>query len=329
MARQIFLSGGFVGKLGNVIGERWHGQFYVKTYAKPANPKTPAQIANRDKFSLAVSRAKFCFNYTRQYGIFKNDSNGEFPYMIGQAKRAINADAPERDLWPFIPDWTPTISVSVAPVLVIDAPNDAQLIFSSTTDLEGRKMAAFLYGVDPAGNMQICGFQSQTLTDNPIECDLVFGTMDILPEFPAFFAIAYHPDSSRVDSLFTPLYDIDTEAPVDSAITLVQNVQYTTSGNQIGVNNLFIVEGVAIGPVASAQSSGLGMQWFLSKTGAIFAEDQIPDTWIKGGDDNRVLFQRLAGTFTTGTYKIYCKGYTKKPYDGTVGYVEGPEVILT
>lgn len=40
----------------SVVFSRWKGRSYMRTYVKPANPRTPRQVANRDVFDKLVKR---------------------------------------------------------------------------------------------------------------------------------------------------------------------------------------------------------------------------------------------------------------------------------
>lgn len=53
MAQISFLRGGYRGKLGDTIGQFQHGKPIVKAYAKPTNPQSEAQQANRYRFRAA------------------------------------------------------------------------------------------------------------------------------------------------------------------------------------------------------------------------------------------------------------------------------------
>ena len=48
--------GGFSGKVGTVVGSSWKGISYMRGQAQSVkNPRTAKQMAQRDKFSLALS----------------------------------------------------------------------------------------------------------------------------------------------------------------------------------------------------------------------------------------------------------------------------------
>ena len=57
MAKQNFLAGGFYGKLGAMVGQRWKNKRTIRTYVIPHNPNTPEQRKNRNGFAGAVQFA--------------------------------------------------------------------------------------------------------------------------------------------------------------------------------------------------------------------------------------------------------------------------------
>lgn len=51
--------GAFLGKVGNVVGSRWRGIDYMRSLATSvANPRTPAQVSNRNLFSSVVENIR-------------------------------------------------------------------------------------------------------------------------------------------------------------------------------------------------------------------------------------------------------------------------------
>lgn len=49
--------GDIIGKLGNVVGQKWKGFNVGRKWTKPANPRTPKQVFQRDRLSYI---GKFC-----------------------------------------------------------------------------------------------------------------------------------------------------------------------------------------------------------------------------------------------------------------------------
>ena len=62
MAIQNFVAGGFYGKLGQLVGQRWKNKRTIRAYTIPTNPRTPAQQANRGVFAEATRYAQMAMS---------------------------------------------------------------------------------------------------------------------------------------------------------------------------------------------------------------------------------------------------------------------------
>ncbi|MGN1315533.1 MAG: hypothetical protein ACI4VW_00515 [Acutalibacteraceae bacterium] len=91
MAIQNFLSGGYYGKLGATIGQRWKNKRTVKAYAIPTNPRTEKQQANRKKFSSGVKLAQLATAVDFKSSLFSSDENTRWGLRMSVAK--INTDS--------------------------------------------------------------------------------------------------------------------------------------------------------------------------------------------------------------------------------------------
>lgn len=73
--------GGFRGKVGNVVGFFWKGQAVMRALAgSVANPRTPAQVNNRSRFSLAGSLVSLI--YPVAANLFDN------PYRVSSVSKS-------------------------------------------------------------------------------------------------------------------------------------------------------------------------------------------------------------------------------------------------
>jgi hypothetical protein len=104
MARQEFLSGGFIGKLGQVVGQHWKNKRYVRTYVVPNNPNTPAQQANRAAFAKATKLAQQAMNINKGADYWQYGERTEFQNRVGTARRRLIAGLPDSEALPLYPD---------------------------------------------------------------------------------------------------------------------------------------------------------------------------------------------------------------------------------
>jgi len=113
MARQNFSGGGFIGKLGVHVGQRWHDTFVVRTWVRTPNPNTPAQKSHRQKFGLASSLASYAINANRFCGLFPVKIEGEHGSRLKCAYQKIDAGLEGLSLYPLFPiDYTPVYTLS-------------------------------------------------------------------------------------------------------------------------------------------------------------------------------------------------------------------------
>lgn len=103
MAIQNFLSGGYYGKLGQTIGQRWKNKRTVKSYAVPTNPRTAKQQANRGRFANGVKLAQLAQAATYRSLLFSSESNTEWALRMSVAKNATDSGINGLDAVPLCP----------------------------------------------------------------------------------------------------------------------------------------------------------------------------------------------------------------------------------
>ncbi len=103
MAIQNFLSGGYYGKLGATVGQRWKNKRTIRTYVVPANPRTPTQQANRSKFADAVTFAQMGMQMNYYCTLFDDSNITKWNYRMKVARELKNAGVSSLDLIPLYP----------------------------------------------------------------------------------------------------------------------------------------------------------------------------------------------------------------------------------
>ena len=85
MAIQNFLNGGYIGKLGQTVGQRWKDKKIIRTYVVPKNPNTPAQKQMREQFATANRLAQQAMTINGHQGIWDTSKVPEYlhetPYI--------------------------------------------------------------------------------------------------------------------------------------------------------------------------------------------------------------------------------------------------------
>lgn len=110
MAIQNFLSGGYYGKLGATVGQRWKNKRTIRTYVVPKNPRTPTQQANRNKFANAVMFAQMGMQMNYYCTLFDDLNYTKWNYRMKVARELKNAGLSDLDLIPLYPtSFTPPV----------------------------------------------------------------------------------------------------------------------------------------------------------------------------------------------------------------------------
>jgi hypothetical protein len=113
MAIQNFISGGYYGKLGDTVGQRWHNKRTIRTYVVPANPNTPAQKSNRQQFATATRLSQIAFNTNKGSPLWDTTEKGQFSQMVSLAKLRLQAGMSEADALPLYPDgYVPNVQIT-------------------------------------------------------------------------------------------------------------------------------------------------------------------------------------------------------------------------
>lgn len=113
MAIQNFLSGGYYGKLGATVGQRWKNKRTIRTYVIPNNPRTASQQANRGKFADAVTYSQIGMQMNYYCALFDDPNMTRWNYRMKVARELKAAGFNDLDLIPLYPmSYTPTILLS-------------------------------------------------------------------------------------------------------------------------------------------------------------------------------------------------------------------------
>ena len=113
MAIQNFLSGGYYGKLGATVGQRWKNKRTIRTYVIPTNPRTEKQQANRGKFSDAVTYAQMAMQMNFYATCFESPDFTKWNYRMKTARQLKDKGLTGLELIPLYPiDFVPSLVIS-------------------------------------------------------------------------------------------------------------------------------------------------------------------------------------------------------------------------
>ena len=115
MAKQNFIGGGYYGKLGDTVGQRWKNKRTIRTYVIPRNPRTEVQQANRARFANLVPYAQLGMSANKGVSAFIKENVTEWQARMSACSYFYSLDYKELDLVPLYPqEYTVPYIVSTA-----------------------------------------------------------------------------------------------------------------------------------------------------------------------------------------------------------------------
>lgn len=103
MAIQNFVSGGFYGKLGQLVGQRWKNKRIVRTYSIPHNPRTPAQQANRMFFGQCTKASQIAMQMNFRAPAWSDTNLPEWGLRVKRATELAKSTQKPLDMIPLFP----------------------------------------------------------------------------------------------------------------------------------------------------------------------------------------------------------------------------------
>jgi hypothetical protein len=153
VATQDFISGGFYGKLGDVVGQRWHNKRYVRSYVKGTNPNTPAQQTNRGMFARATKLAQIAFNINKGSGAWDTTAKGEFSLRVGTAMNRLKAGMSDTDALPLYPDgYNPSHTLSDPAFAYYSGTHTFRVYSNDTFNVQGRRFGIVIHCLNVFSN---------------------------------------------------------------------------------------------------------------------------------------------------------------------------------
>lgn len=113
MAKQNFIAGGYYGKLGETVGQRWKNIRTIRVYVIPHDPKTPAQMACRGVFSQGVPYAQQGMRINKGAPCWNYENKTEWQARMGTAVDRLRSGVTGDAVIPIFPDgYTPDTTLT-------------------------------------------------------------------------------------------------------------------------------------------------------------------------------------------------------------------------
>lgn len=146
MAKQNFLSGGYYGKLGDTVGQRWKNKRTIRTYVVPENPRTYIQQANRSVFADAVTMCKIGEMMNFNTYVFNSESMIRWNFRMQTCLNLKKLQVPQLNMIPLKPiNITAPFEINSASIIEKIANNEIKVKIAGTLPTEKRKYSIVIY----------------------------------------------------------------------------------------------------------------------------------------------------------------------------------------
>lgn len=257
MAKQNFLSGGYYGKLGMTVGQRWKNIRTIRSYVIPHNPRTEAQQANRGQFGDCVFYAQVAMQLNYKAPCFNLPNITSWNARMSTARSLQDLGLTELERFPLYPidmalpyqitgaNVTEVIDETHIKVTVDGTLPEAERVLTMLLLLPGtedwKERLAVCVGANSEEDYSVFTFQlpeSLTLSEGMqcrfISCDDTDSTTDLIA-------------SSQIELGYTPVdvHTFDTSlrdySRSGSVFTITFNEPYQNGTNEITLNRVLCV----------------------------------------------------------------------------------------
>lgn len=142
MSKFNFLAGGYYGKLGQTVGQRWKNKRNLRTYVIPANPKTPAQVENRFLFAGATKASQLAMQMNNGAGFWKNPDMTEWNVRMKSARQYYTDGMNMYQFLPAIPYGF--IPAYIAETAIARSGQTLTFTVFAEDDISGRSMSVLV-----------------------------------------------------------------------------------------------------------------------------------------------------------------------------------------
>lgn len=139
MGKMNFVSGGYYGKVGQTVGQRWRNTRTVRAYVIPRNPRTETQQANRANFADCTGATQLALQLNGQSLLWDNSKNTAFNNRMAESRKYAELGGGFYSYIPVLPyGYEPAYNFDPTPEL-----NNTVLSWTCTAqdNLAGREMA--------------------------------------------------------------------------------------------------------------------------------------------------------------------------------------------
>jgi hypothetical protein len=155
MAIQNFLSGGFIGKLGETVGQRWRNKRTIRVHVPHNTSNTELQKSARAMFKKANKLAQTAMNFNKGLAAWQSPENNEWSLRVGTAMRRLRAGLSDQEATPYFPDnINQAINISVVDFSPMSHFSNAHFV-NNTVHINTARTLRFSYFVYDIATLQM------------------------------------------------------------------------------------------------------------------------------------------------------------------------------
>lgn len=274
MAKQNFLAGGYYGKLGQTVGQRWKNIRTIRTYVIPRNPQTPTQQANRGKFAQAVPFAQLGQQTNFGSILFKSEAKPEWSLRMQSAIANINAGLSDVGIVPTYPkDFIAPYTITSADITAVQAGVGFTMTVSGNLPEGARSYSCILYLSNASPEYQYLVCSGASSAEHPEQIQFVNPNTSQLPISPITGKIISTDD----EDLTTVV------ASGKLQVSYMGTLEWSWSGASVSLDfadadGLFDIR---------LEKDGLGDGSFLGSVTGVFTEGDIQVQFTDGTSESR------------------------------------------
>lgn len=220
MAIQNFLSGGYYGKLGATVGQRWKNKRTIRSYVIPRNPRTPRQQANRGQFGDAVSYSQLGMQMNYLTTSFDNPNYSQWNGRMKTARNLKKNAVTGLNLIPLHPiDFLPPYTITSIDNYQVTPMNILVLDVSGTLPSVSRRVSCLIDFKTPQGlDVGIKLFVGDFQPDSTNKVIIPLETGDVITDQCTLRIVSIDDTDSATDML------VCSELPLSTTPIVLENL---------------------------------------------------------------------------------------------------------
>lgn len=233
MAKQNFLAGGYYGKLGVTVGQRWKNIRTIRSYVIPANPRTERQQANRGQFGGATRWAQIGMSMNYNATCFESGTMSRWNVRMRTARQAQDNGNIDLELIPLYPtEFVPPYLITKMEVAERRSGNVVVFTPTGTLPATDRVLSVMFHlynavGADLGYKLYVGNYKAGAEPKIEIEVD----DLAEISEYDFVRLVSRDDVDSSTDLIGSPMLQVvDEAADIRDFNTTIQSVSKTLNG---------------------------------------------------------------------------------------------------